>query len=406
MLSKELLDFKNKLLNEMFLGSGIKGLVEKISALISKPILITNSTSLVIAYASVGEDSPGEKYIKIIASNPLSRLGLINWNGMDRQSLIYDLTNNKSILGYLIILDAGIEDDDIILKGEQALNICTLEMIQQQRLMYTEKGYKEAFIFDLLYGNIDSKEDIFSRAKLWNWNLQRPHQVIVLELEDFDQNTSDSQVMAMLADITANELRKIDQTPILLTKKEEVVVIFANEKETRHDQKAYMETFVKKVLKAGEEMAPRTVRVGAGRIYKDPSEIFRSYQEAKVALVVGRIININGTTPSFRELGLTRILYNHDHQELLEFYKETLGELERYDGEQNSDLLNTMEKYLLYRCDLNTAADVLFLHPNTLRYRLKKIAEILDVDLNDFDTKLNLMVAFKIVYLLKKEERR
>jgi len=191
-----------------------------------------------------------------------------------------------------------------------------------------------------------------------------------------------------------------------LTKKEEVVVIFANEKETRHDQKAYMETFVKKVLKAGEEMAPRTVRVGAGRIYKDPSEIFRSYQEAKVALVVGRIININGTTPSFRELGLTRILYNHDHQELLEFYKETLGELERYDGEQNSDLLNTMEKYLLYRCDLNTAADVLFLHPNTLRYRLKKIAEILDVDLNDFDTKLNLMVAFKIVYLLKKEERR
>jgi len=211
MLSKELLDFKNKLLNEMFLGSGIKGLVEKISALISKPILITNSTSLVIAYASVGEDSPGEKYIKIIASNPLSRLGLINWNGMDRQSLIYDLTNNKSILGYLIILDAGIEDDDIILKGEQALNICTLEMIQQQRLMYTEKGYKEAFIFDLLYGNIDSKEDIFSRAKLWNWNLQRPHQVIVLELEDFDQNTSDSQVMAMLADITANELRKIDQ---------------------------------------------------------------------------------------------------------------------------------------------------------------------------------------------------
>ncbi len=407
MLSKDLLDFKNALLSEMSLGSGIKGLVDKISSLITRPVLITNSTSLVIACASLGEDLLREDYIKITSSDLLSRRGLISLNGTNRESLIYPIASNNSQLGYLIILDVDTENEEIKLKGEQALNICALEMIQQQRLYNTEKDYKEAFIFDLLYGNIESKEDIFSRAEIWKWNMQRPHQVILFELEDFNQHSADFQLVSMLSEVISTEIRKMNGNPILLKKKGEVIVVFATEKQTRHDQKVYKEMFVKKVLDfAGEIVSPRIVRVGAGRIYKDPSEIFRSYQEAKVALILGRIMNIRVTTPSFRELGLTRILYSHDHQELLEFYKETLGELERYDAEQNSDLLNTMEKYLLYRCDLKTAADVLFLHPNTLRYRLKKIEEILDVDLNDFDIKLNLMVAFKIIYLLNKDERR
>ena len=126
-----------------------------------------------------------------------------------------------------------------------------------------------------------------------------------------------------------------------------------------------------------------------------------SYQEAKVALILGRILNITDTVPDFSDLGLTRILYNQDHQVLQEFYRETLGDLEKYDSEQKSDFVNTLEKYLNYKCELKAAADALFLHPNTLRYRLKKIEEILDVNLDYMDTKLNLLAAFKITYLLK-----
>ena len=105
--------------------------------------------------------------------------------------------------------------------------------------------------------------------------------------------------------------------------------------------------------------------------------------------------------PFFKELGLTRILYNHDKQELAEFYWETLGELDHYALAQNSELMDTLEKYLTYRGDLKETAQALFLHPNTLRYRLKKIEEILDVNLEELDTKLSLLTAFKIKYLIK-----
>ena len=402
MLTNELLDFKNELLDEMTSGSGIRGLVEKMSALISKPVLITNSSYLVIAYSSMIKELREKDSINISSYEALPGQGTICWNNINRQGIIYPLKIKNSKIGYMIIFDVHDNDEKTKLTIEQAINILILEMVQQHRLFITEKEYKDAFLFDLLYGNINSKEDIISRAELWKWNLRRPHQVILFELEGFDQHSSDAHLMDMLSEIISHEITKMNEIPILLSKRGETIVIFATDKDNRHDQKVYKEIFVKKVLESSAKfVSPRVVRVGAGRIYKDPTEIFRSYQESKVALALGRIMNIKGITPSFSELGLTRILYNHDHQELLEFYKETLGELERYDSEQNSDFLNTLEKYLLYQCDLKMAADVLFLHPNTLRYRLKKIEEILDMDLDDVDTKLNLKAAFKIVYLLK-----
>lgn len=100
-------------------------------------------------------------------------------------------------------------------------------------------------------------------------------------------------------------------------------------------------------------------------------------------------------------MGIARILYNHDRQELEAFYGETLEALEQYDKSQKNELMETLEKYIANRCDLKETAEALFLHPNTLRYRLKRIEEVLEIDIKDFDTILSFMVAFKIKYLQK-----
>ena len=118
---------------------------------------------------------------------------------------------------------------------------------------------------------------------------------------------------------------------------------------------------------------------------------------------VGRLVPSCGGVPVFSDLGMVRLLYNNDRRELEEFYHETLGELEQYDQELGNDLTTTLKSYLAHSCDLKRTAQALFLHPNTLRYRLKKVEELLEIDLEDLDTKLDLMIAFKIKYLLKPE---
>ena len=62
--------------------------------------------------------------------------------------------------------------------------------------------------------------------------------------------------------------------------------------------------------------------------------------------------------------------------------------------------METLEAYINHGCDLKATAKALFLHPNSLRYRLKKIEEVLERDLEDLETKVDLVVAFKIKKLL------
>jgi sugar diacid utilization regulator len=397
---KELSGFQQELLIELSSGRGLQGLIDKISTYCRKPIIVMNSSTRVLA--SSLKIQPEEEFIEILESNQeKNRMSLI-WNDQKLEGLVFPVESNNLKLGSLLILDACPTEDFIIEIGKQAALSCAVEIVKQNELLLFEQQYKEAFIYELLYGNIEYNQDIISQGEIWGWNLEYPHGVIVFELEEYEQYSSDFQLVKILLDIVSIKLGKIGRKPILLRKKGEIVVLLTIEEANLQERRTLIEMFVKKVMnKAEEKVAPRIVRVGVGRIYDNPNEIFRSYQEAKVALELGRLLNMRLTIPCFGDLGLARILYNHDYQELQDFYQETLGDLEKYDKEQGSELLNSLEKYLLHRCELKTAADALFLHPNTLRYRLKKIEEILSIDLNEFDIKLNLMAAFKIKYLKK-----
>jgi len=67
-----------------------------------------------------------------------------------------------------------------------------------------------------------------------------------------------------------------------------------------------------------------------------------------------------------------------------------------FDRDSNLELEETLLTYFACSGDLNSAAQRLFLHPNTLRYRLKKAAEILGLDISRLENQLNLYVALKI----------
>jgi DNA-binding PucR family transcriptional regulator len=81
-------------------------------------------------------------------------------------------------------------------------------------------------------------------------------------------------------------------------------------------------------------------------------------------------------------------------------YEENLGPLEKYDKEHNTNLLETLAVYLYASGDYNQAAMNMFVHVNTLRYRLKKVEEILGQDLRQLAVLVNLYTALQVKVML------
>lgn len=396
----ELQRFQTDLLTTVAEGGGVTGIAGVLAETTAAGVIVTNEFHKVLA--STHKDYPGNSYLKYCYLEPSENSGLCQITLDDRICEAYQFPSYRKneLLGYLYILS---EAGDIRLArdlGKTAALALAIQLVKEKEFALSEKRYIDAFLFDLLYGNMDSGKDIIARGKLWGWDLSRPQCVLVFELDDYDYFAGDKDALEILLDSVRAGMNELGEKSILTKRKREVISILFKSKDSVKAQNEYTKLVIEKISNQVRQRIPgRGLRLGVGRIYNNAKDIFRSYQEAKVALELGKLMDSRFSTPFFAKLGLSRILYNHDRQELAELYKETLGELERYDLVQKADLMKTLETYLAYRCDLRDTARVIFVHPNTLRYRLKQIQEILDVDLNDFDTKLNLMVAFKIKFI-------
>ena len=405
MTPEKLLAFQDELFQELVAGTGLAGLLEKYSVWIDAPVVAVDTFSRVKAASQNAPHWPEGKILSLSLSEKDSHRYFLHEDGGGWEAFGLEITGRgKEVLGRLLVLEAPgekLKEKEIISLGRQVACSCALEFARERSLLAVEQKYKDDFIFDLLYSNIEAPETAVARGELWGWQLDRPHLVVVFELDQYEHFSPDARLMEEIFELARFTALKIDRAPILMEKRGELVAILPVEGRNKKKDKARVKEFASELCrKVRKKISPRLFRAGIGRVYPAPTEIFRSYQEAKVALELGRLVPSAGDAPFFSDLGMVRLLYNTDRQELDDFYRENLGELAKYDQELGYDLTGTLKSYLVHSCDLKRTAQALFLHPNTLRYRLKKIEELLEIDLEDLDTKLDLMVAFKIKHLL------
>lgn len=139
------------------------------------------------------------------------------------------------------------------------------------------------------------------------------------------------------------------------------------------------------------------VRVGVGNSTSYLDEIKRSRDEASMAIRTAAAVSLPGTVFFYREQGIYTLITHVDNSRVLDAYvEEQLGRLFRADEVGGGNLSETLENYLNCSCNAKKTAEVMFVHRNTLNYRLKKICEILSCDLDDLDKVLALKLAFLI----------
>lgn len=128
-----------------------------------------------------------------------------------------------------------------------------------------------------------------------------------------------------------------------------------------------------------------------GRIYEGPTEMKRSYREAKQALELCRKIGGIGQIVVYEELGIYRLLFEiKNMEEIRAYYRYNLCALLAHDKANGSSLLATLRQYLYADSNLVKTAQALFIHRNTLVYRLNQIRALLGRDLDSAVVKLDL----------------
>lgn len=139
------------------------------------------------------------------------------------------------------------------------------------------------------------------------------------------------------------------------------------------------------------------MNIGIGDSITAIEDIGRSCYQAYYAIEMLGICKRINEVRSYADMGVYRIFFQYKNDQALnDMYYCILGELEEQDKINNSDLVETLECYLACNCNLSKTADQLFVHRNTMKYRIKKIKEILVVDFSDPNACFTLRFAFKI----------
>jgi DNA-binding PucR family transcriptional regulator len=141
--------------------------------------------------------------------------------------------------------------------------------------------------------------------------------------------------------------------------------------------------------------------IGISSFYTDLLKLHLALVEAEKSLTIGLAVWPKGTIFHYDDLGFYRLIVNQtDSEELKAFYRDTLEPLVAYDKNNQTFLVPTLEAYLKNNGNITSTAQNLFVHYNTVKYRLEQIEELLEITLKDAEVRFNLQVALKVHQLL------
>jgi purine catabolism regulator len=328
--------------------------------------------------------------------------------GMSRERLIAPILAANQVLGYISVLDNPPHHDELaFLALEQAALVLALSIAKERELVEVEGRVRGEFLGDLLFGTYGDDAAAQRRARHLGYPLHGNHVVMLTDIDDFRgfnraRQMSEDAIQAIkrefLRRVTA-VVRATFQRALVQGRSDSVVALLPIGTEPG-DYQPRVQALGIQVRQSIADWKPGfTVSVGFSAPTEAPAGVAAAQRE--VTAVMDSLARFKrwGEVVTVPELGLTGLLAAVADERLVDYARRLLGPLAEHDRARNGALVATLRAYL-ETGEQQEAAKRLRVHPNTLRYRLDRIREISDVDLDDAETRLNLAVALRVQTLL------
>ena len=325
-----------------------------------------------------------------ISLNISGALLLIGPNYIEQipQSVI-DLSNQKHFPLFLIPWDTPLVD----IFEELGHAIASINLINDKH-----KDLLFSIIFNtnlsLDYLKYQSQEVNFSfdgYLQFFEINFLLPQSENAIILNDVDKDT----ICQFIHTLFENE-----HIPILSSSYTKNIIALINVNNTSLDT---LNTLFPQILNYIKENYPNyIVNIGIGTRQKSLEKYKLSYEQASKCINLAIKQKQKNMIYYYEQLGLYQLFYDINNKTLLEnFVHNILYSLTAYDKKYNTNLIQTLEVYLNKNCNLNQTAEILFIHRNTIKYRLQRIEEITNTSLDDAFTRLNFFNAILIKKFLQ-----
>lgn len=405
-------DQVNRYIMQAFLeGGGISCIADSLSNIIEKPVVILDELGKLLAKSFYNEE--GEICLDIIGVNEYENiLQLFNANTPHKEEYLrniiimnakiankeyYQIVKKASTirgddLGYIVIwenMDIDEYGRELDLLALMHANTA-LELIEIKRRAIIETKIKLNFDFfdDLLNKNFESEEVLIRRADFLGFSIKGKHQVIIVDIDNFERYYLDNYekgeehiqfIKNGLKRVVDFSLRETSGKNMIISKSDSIIVLlqvseYINAKLLRQKLECITQ-YIQDKLK--EKLPEITVSIGVGDTHPRILELSKSFDEAKKSIDIGKKIYGIGKTTFYSDLGIYNVVSISDFDEFKENCNKELKKIIEFGSQDNKVFLDTLEVFLDSGESLSVTAKKMFVHPNTVKYRVNKTIEVI-----------------------------
>jgi len=381
-----LLEFRNKMhqqLLELLLegNDDIHKFIHSIANLVHAPILLLNND-----FEYVGSSIQNEHNISILHKPYHSDSSVFS---VQVDETIYDKDDifiqciyaGGNEYGYLVILLDKEKNltEDLIIAIEQASFIIAFLFQTEQTLLQKERNHLSSFVRDIIHNQYTSQTEMIEKAKVFRWNLQFPLVMLSIKTSEKDSEKKlaifhkmlDSGLMESLAaeivDIPIENCKVLYLNDSLVC-----FISLVSENNIRHKLQNLGDSILSLFAKNGHfgiSISDTVHHFKQIKEYYDNSTlVFQVYKEQ---------LQTQSYVYFYSDIGLFRLFHYMDNLFILEeFVNEKLGKVFEYDKKKNTNLLETLRYYIKNNTNVQKTAEDMYVHYNTMRYRINKLKEL------------------------------
>ena len=323
----------------------------------------------------------------VIACSELSKIGESKQRIREELSYAQDAVIYEGYT-YRFISTSGKNDSICFVEGDDSHAGKMTELLAiflgNMKSLYDEKYDKGSFIKSIILDNI-LPSDIYIKSNELHFNNDDNRVVIVIKFP--------GAIETPAYEIIQEVITESDKDYLINISEQDVVIVSEIEGEAEIET---VEAFAHTIINSVAEKFDQKVLIGISSFVDNLKDLARAYKEARIALEVGKVFDIEKPVMAYENLGIGRLIYQLPTTLCEIFLGEVFkkGSLESLDRET----LMTVQSFFENNLNVSETSRKLFVHRNTLVYRLEKIRKLTGLDLREFDH----AVTFKVALMVKK----
>ncbi|AFV10439.1 hypothetical protein Tph_c01910 [Thermacetogenium phaeum DSM 12270] len=422
MMNKTREALNRELLDLVLQEKGLEALVASLGRFLERPVLMLDgdfnplASSDKEAIFKAGEIKTGllENYPSTAGRSRV----VVAADGEPLPLLLQPVRAGAELFGFLCLLEEEgalcPPDEEAV---EQAALVAALDFQKRRAVEEIERRYLNDFVRDLLEGRIETRATALHRGNIYKWDVTRPQVLFAIKLVTpsgygiaHPSIAGRMQYLHRLESRIRSVMLEHSKNDYLVAHMGDVnVMLLVPEADSPASVKQECLNIAGRLipqLQKGIDEQELIVKIGISRVCRDYSELPDAFREALEAIQMNVEMNSSGAVVHYDDLGMSRLLMRvEDTRELEKYCEEHLGDLIRYDESCGTELLKTLIAVIEADGNLRQASEKLYIHYNTLRYRLRRIKELAGIDFSCWQKVARVVVAIQVYRILRARKK-